>query len=92
MQWLICIEIRDPENDATCIPLNFQESSGKRELSLSNVAGIFYILIAGLVVAIVLASSEFICRKTKLLEKVNAKDTSSFFTNLPFKPTCITCS
>ena len=47
----------------------FQES-GKRELSLSNVAGIFYILIAGLVFAIVLASAEFLFKKSKLIEKV----------------------
>ena len=49
--------------------LLFQES-GKRELSLSNVAGIFYILIAGLVFAIVLASAEFLFKKSKLIEKV----------------------
>ena len=51
------------------IILIFQES-GKRELSLSNVAGIFYILIAGLVFAIVLASAEFLFKKSKLIEKV----------------------
>ena len=59
----------------------FQES-GKRELSLSNVAGIFYILIAGLVFAIVLASAEFLFKKSKLIEKVcslaNGKNNCNF--------------
>ncbi|XP_045204260.2 glutamate receptor 3-like [Mercenaria mercenaria] len=47
------------------------DSSGKRELSLSNVAGIFYILVGGLAVAVIIASIEFLCTKTKFLEKTS---------------------
>ncbi|KAL4229867.1 Glutamate receptor 2 [Mactra antiquata] len=47
------------------------DSSGKRELSLSNVAGIFYILVGGLAVAVIIASFEFLCTKTKFLEKTS---------------------
>ncbi|XP_052245576.1 glutamate receptor 2-like [Dreissena polymorpha] len=47
-----------------------KDSSGKRELSLSNVAGVFYILVGGLAIAVVIASLEFLCSKTRLLETV----------------------
>ncbi|KAH3717773.1 hypothetical protein DPMN_060569 [Dreissena polymorpha] len=47
-----------------------KDSSGKRELSLSNVAGVFYILVGGLAIAVVIASLEFLCSKTRFLETV----------------------
>ena len=59
-----------PKFDSYGIVILLFQESGKRELSLSNVAGIFYILIAGLVFAIVLASAEFLFKKSKLIEKV----------------------
>ncbi|XP_034657725.1 glutamate receptor 1 [Drosophila subobscura] len=46
-----------------CNPnLDSQETSTPNELSLSNVAGIYYILIGGLLLAVVVAIVEFFCR------------------------------
>ncbi|ALC43237.1 Glu-RI [Drosophila busckii] len=39
-----------------------QETRTPNELSLSNVAGIYYILIAGLIMSVIVAILEFICR------------------------------
>lgn len=39
-----------------------QETSTPNELSLSNVAGIYYILIGGLLLAVIVAIVEFFCR------------------------------
>jgi len=52
--------------------LFFQESSGKRELLPSNIAGIFYILVGGLASAVILASVEFLCTKNKFLDPVSS--------------------
>ena len=41
-----------------------KETAAKSELSLSHVAGIFYILISGLVFAIILGVFEFRCFRT----------------------------
>ncbi|XP_067664022.1 glutamate receptor 2-like isoform X1 [Haliotis asinina] len=41
------------------------KDSGKRSLSLSNVAGVFYILVGGLVFAIILGVFEFMCFRAK---------------------------
>ena len=46
------------------VPLIFQESK-KRSLSLSNVAGAYFILIAGLVLSIVVGVIEFVYTKNK---------------------------
>ncbi|XP_026847558.1 glutamate receptor 1 isoform X2 [Drosophila persimilis] len=53
-----------------CNPnLDSQETSTPNELSLSNVAGIYYILIGGLLLAVVVAIVEFFCRsKTSRLK------------------------
>ncbi|KAH8314880.1 hypothetical protein KR074_007202, partial [Drosophila pseudoananassae] len=50
--------------DKSECPLNLdsQETSTPNELSLSNVAGIYYILIGGLLLAVVVAIVEFFCR------------------------------
>ncbi|KAL3878192.1 hypothetical protein ACJMK2_030560, partial [Sinanodonta woodiana] len=63
------------------------DASSKRELSLSNVAGIFYILIAGLVLAVILASFEFICEKSKMYEKVSYMTATETATTLVMTPT-----
>ncbi|KAK3606415.1 hypothetical protein CHS0354_042068 [Potamilus streckersoni] len=63
------------------------DASSKRELSLSNVAGIFYILIAGLVFAVILASFEFICEKSKMYEKVSYMTATETVTTLVMTPT-----
>ncbi|XP_052792191.1 glutamate receptor 2-like [Mya arenaria] len=59
-----------------------KDSSGKRKLSLSNVAGIFYILVGGLVLAVILASVEFFCRKTKFLEPTSYLKATETITTL----------
>uniref|UniRef100_A0A2C9JM66 Glutamate receptor n=1 Tax=Biomphalaria glabrata TaxID=6526 RepID=A0A2C9JM66_BIOGL len=46
------------------------KQKGKLSLTLSNVAGIFYILIVGLVVAIVLGVFELMCFRARKKEKV----------------------
>ncbi len=48
----------------------FQESK-KKSLSLSNVAGIYFILIAGLVLSIVIGVLEVIYTKSKPEEMLN---------------------
>ena len=46
------------------MPLLLQESK-KRSLSLSNVAGAYFILIAGLVLSIIVGVMEFVYTKSK---------------------------
>lgn len=41
------------------------EDTQRNELTLSNVAGIFYILIGGLLLALTVALTEFCCRSEK---------------------------
>ena len=48
----------------------FQDSSRKKSLSLSNVAGVFYILISGLVVAVIFGAVSFIVLKVRLIPVV----------------------
>ncbi|XP_023178755.1 glutamate receptor 1 isoform X3 [Drosophila hydei] len=56
-----------------CNPnLDSQETSTPNELSLSNVAGIYYVLIGGLLLAVVVAILEFICRSKTSRRKVPA--------------------
>ncbi|XP_020801640.1 glutamate receptor 1 [Drosophila serrata] len=45
-----------------CPNLDSQETSTPNELSLSNVAGIYYILIGGLLLSVIVAIVEFFCR------------------------------
>ncbi|KAL5012642.1 hypothetical protein ScPMuIL_011193 [Solemya velum] len=45
------------------------DGSKKRSLSLSNVAGVFYILVGGLVISVILGSSEVLCKKSKLFTR-----------------------
>ena len=51
---------------------------GKLSLTLSNVAGIFYILIVGLVLAIILGVTEFTCFRAKHKVKLNAWEINCF--------------
>ena len=53
-----------PNTTTDTVPLIFQESK-KRSLSLSNVAGAYFILIAGLVLSIVVGVIEFVYTKNK---------------------------
>ncbi|XP_017861458.1 PREDICTED: glutamate receptor 1 [Drosophila arizonae] len=56
-----------------CNPnLDSQETSTPNELSLSNVAGIYYILIGGLLLAVLVAILEFICRSKTSRHKLPA--------------------
>ncbi|TDG47494.1 hypothetical protein AWZ03_006086 [Drosophila navojoa] len=56
-----------------CNPnLDSQETSTPNELSLSNVAGIYYILIGGLLLAVLVAILEFICRSKTSRRKLPA--------------------
>ncbi|KAL5009424.1 hypothetical protein ScPMuIL_013493, partial [Solemya velum] len=50
---------------------NADSGSKKRSLSLSHVAGVFYILVGGLVIAVILGSSELLCKKSKLFSRVS---------------------
>nr|XP_022326097.1 glutamate receptor 2-like [Crassostrea virginica] len=61
-----------------CAPDN-QETSGKRSLSLSNVAGVFYILIGGLVLAVLFGACEVSFKRLQLVPKniYNLKDHES---------------
>lgn len=54
-----------------------QETATRNELSLSNVAGIFYILIGGLLLAMAVALCEF-CYKSHV-EATRAKVLVSFY-------------
>ncbi|XP_056009393.1 glutamate receptor 2-like [Ostrea edulis] len=62
-----------------CAPDN-QETSGKRSLPLSNVAGVFYILIGGLVLAVLFGAFEVTLKRLQLVPKhiytINDRDTS----------------
>lgn len=44
---------------------SFQDSK-KRSLSLSNVAGIFYILVGGLALSVIVGTFEFMCKSRPL--------------------------
>ncbi|EDV96485.1 glutamate receptor 1 [Drosophila grimshawi] len=56
-----------------CNPnLDSQETATPNELSLSNVAGIYYILIGGLLLSVIVAILEFFCRSKNSQLKVPA--------------------
>ncbi|VDI60713.1 Hypothetical predicted protein [Mytilus galloprovincialis] len=50
-----------------CAPNGGKDTSRKNSLSLSNVAGVFYILICGLVVAVIYGALSFIILKVRLI-------------------------
>eukprot|EP00105_Crassostrea_gigas_P020120 XP_011438820.1 PREDICTED: glutamate receptor 2 [Crassostrea gigas] len=56
------------QDKSQCAPDN-QETSGKRSLSLSNVAGVFYILIGGLVLAVLFGAFEVTLKRLQLVPK-----------------------
>ncbi|KAK3099876.1 hypothetical protein FSP39_011081, partial [Pinctada imbricata] len=58
------------QDKSQCAPEGTKESSGKPSLSLSNVAGVFYILIGGLVIAVVFGAFQFIVKQLHLEPKV----------------------
>ena len=64
------------------VPLCFQESK-KKSLSLSNVAGAYFILIAGLVLSIIVGVIEFIYTKTKPEQPATMVGTDKHISQLP---------
>ncbi|XP_061164306.1 glutamate receptor 2-like [Saccostrea echinata] len=56
-------------NDKSQCAQDNQETSGKRSLSLSNVAGVFYILIGGLVLAVLFGAFEVTLKRLQLVPK-----------------------
>lgn len=82
---ILSIRRKAPNNEpiklvSSCAFL-FKETSGKRSLSLSNVAGVFYILIGGLVLAVLFGACEVSFKRLQLVPKVKLSDiyTHHFF-------------
>ncbi|KAL5012952.1 hypothetical protein ScPMuIL_011503 [Solemya velum] len=69
-------------------PIRYVVGSKKRSLSLSHVAGVFYILVGGLVIAVILGSSELLCKKSKLFSRpenyMKGTETSVTLVGSPF--------
>ncbi|XP_033743043.1 glutamate receptor 2-like [Pecten maximus] len=57
------------QDKSQCAQDSGKGSSGKKSLSLSNVAGVFYILIGGLVSAVILGAIEFGMKRLRLVPK-----------------------